>query len=73
MAIVPPPESIEELISRAEALAGFTLGELAQQHAAKLPPNLLLEKGWVGQFFEQLLGASAGSLPEPDFPHLGAK
>jgi DNA mismatch repair protein MutH len=73
MAIVPPPESIEELISRAEALAGFTLGELAQQHAAKLPPNLLLEKGWVGQFFEQLLGASAGSLPEPDFPHLGVE
>jgi len=38
-----------------------------------MPDNLLIEKGWIGQFIEQLLGATAGSLPEPDFPQLGVE
>ncbi len=73
MPTVTPPLSLDELMQRAEALAGFSLGELAEQNKANLPPNLLTEKGWVGQFFEHLLGATAGSLPEPDFPHLGVE
>jgi len=28
-------------------------------------------KGWVGLLLEHVLGASAGSRPEPDFPELG--
>jgi DNA mismatch repair protein MutH len=32
---------------------------------------LTREKGWIGLLLEQVLGASAGSKPEPDFPHLG--
>ncbi len=68
-----PPKSIDELMQRAESLAGFSLGELAQKHSAQMPDNLLIEKGWVGQFLEFLLGATAGSLPEPDFIELGVE
>ncbi len=68
-----PPESIDELMQRAESLAGLELQHIAQQYAAQLPDNLLLEKGWIGQFIETVLGASSGSLPQPDFPHLGVE
>ncbi len=36
-----------------------------------MPADLKREKGWVGLLLEKALGASAGSRPEPDFPHLG--
>lgn len=60
-----------ELLCRANALAGLTLADLARQHQQSLPPDLRHAKGWVGQFIERLLGASAASKAEPDFPHLG--
>ncbi|NVJ59042.1 MAG: DNA mismatch repair endonuclease MutH [Gammaproteobacteria bacterium] len=69
--MITPPSSEQELLCRAERIAGKTLGELANTYASQIPSNLLFEKGWVGQFCEKLLGASAGSLPEPDFPQLG--
>ena len=69
--MISAPNTEAELMTRAEQLAGKTLGELATIYANQVPDNLLIEKGWVGQFCEKLLGASAGSLPEPDFPHLG--
>jgi DNA mismatch repair protein MutH len=34
---------------------------------------LLNAKGWIGQLIEHCLGAQAGSLPMPDFPHLGVE
>jgi len=52
-------------------LAGFTLGEIAQQAGIKIPKDLKREKGWIGLLLEHVLGASAGSRPEPDFPNLG--
>jgi len=52
-------------------LAGLTLGELAVKLNVAIPKNLNKEKGWQGLLLEQALGASAGSKPEPDFPHLG--
>lgn len=73
MSRIQPPESIDELMQRAESLAGLELQHIAQQYAAQLPDNLLLEKGWIGQFIETVLGASSGSLPQPDFPHLGVE
>jgi DNA mismatch repair protein MutH len=73
MSFINPPTSINELMTRARQLSGRTLGDLANQHAANMPDNLLIEKGWIGQFIEQLLGATAGSLPEPDFPQLGVE
>lgn len=65
------PKNEAELLARAQALAGMTLGEIADIAAIKVPKNLKREKGWIGLLLEQVLGASAGSRPEPDFPHLG--
>lgn len=65
------PENENELIVRAQALAGLTLGQIASQKNIQVPKNLNKEKGWIGLLLEQVLGASAGSKPIPDFPHLG--
>lgn len=61
----------QELLDKAQSLAGFTLGELAAQSRSELPQHLLREKGRIGQFFEYLLGATSGSLAQPDFLELG--
>jgi len=71
MPAIPIPKNEAELIQRAQALAGLSLGEIAQQQKVKVPTNLNKEKGWIGLLLEQALGASAGSKPVPDFPHLG--
>lgn len=68
---ISPPQTEEELINNAQALAGLTLGEIANKHKIKIPKNLNKEKGWIGLLLEQALGASAGSKPIPDFPQLG--
>lgn len=67
------PRDISELMMRVNAIAGLTLGEIAEQYAFKTPENLLREKGWIGQLIEYVLGATAASKPEPDFPHLGVE
>ena len=67
------PTDIPELMMRVNAIAGLTLGEIAEQYAFKTPDNLLREKGWIGQLIEYVLGATAASKPEPDFPHLGVE
>lgn len=67
------PRDIPELMMRVNAIAGLTLGEIAAQYAFKTPENLLREKGWIGQLVEYVLGATAASKPEPDFPHLGVE
>ena len=66
-----PPPSQAELEQRAQALAGLTLGEIAEYWGVDIPENLTRNKGWIGLLFEHVLGASAGSRPEPDFPDLG--
>ena len=66
-----PPTSSDELLARCRALAGLTLGQIAKQAQQEIPANLQKDKGWVGQLLEQVLGASAGSKAEPDFPQLG--
>lgn len=73
MTAIRIPENENELIVRAQALAGFTLGQIARQQHIQVPANLNKEKGWIGLLFEQVLGASAGSKPIPDFPHLGVE
>jgi DNA mismatch repair protein MutH len=65
------PDSIEQLKSRAHQLAGLTLAEVAEIYGITIPANLHREKGWVGQLIEYVLGADAGSRPEPDFTRLG--
>ncbi|WP_083278031.1 DNA mismatch repair endonuclease MutH [Colwellia sp. PAMC 20917] len=65
------PANEDDLLKRAQALAGLNLAEIAEQAGVVVPDNLTREKGWIGLLLEQVLGASAGSKPEPDFPHLG--
>lgn len=65
------PDSEQELYQRALALAGHTMKELAELAAMPIPDDLKRDKGWVGMLLERYLGASAGSKPEQDFPHLG--
>ncbi|ASJ97643.1 MULTISPECIES: DNA mismatch repair endonuclease MutH [Shewanella] len=68
-----PPASVDELMSRAQDMAGLTLGQLAELHAIAVPDNLKRDKGWIGQLIELELGATAGSKPEQDFLHLGVE
>jgi DNA mismatch repair protein MutH len=65
------PKSIQELMQRAEMLAGLTLGEVAEVARIKVPVNFKREKGWTGQLIELCLGASAGSKTQQDFAQLG--
>ncbi|WP_370298056.1 DNA mismatch repair endonuclease MutH [Rheinheimera baltica] len=67
------PASLSELTTRSQALAGLSLGQIATQLSITVPENLKKDKGWVGQLLEQVLGATAGSKAEPDFPHLAVE
>lgn len=68
-ATIPATES--ELCRRAHELAGKTLGELAALWGEVTPSSQLHAKGWVGQFIEKILGASAANWDQPDFVNLG--
>mgnify|MGYP000135278499 CR=1 FL=1 len=67
----PTPTSEQALLDRVNSLAGLTIGEIAEKYDIAMPNNLKREKGWVGLLLEHVLGATAGSKPEPDFPELG--
>ena len=76
MSIIPSPmkaspSTIDELLERAEALAGLTLGELAQSENIRVPNDFKREKGWSGQLLELALGAEAGSKAQQDFANIG--
>ncbi|NQD35519.1 DNA mismatch repair endonuclease MutH [Permianibacter sp. IMCC34836] len=68
---IPPPRDASELLARAHALAGLPLAELAARFELTTPADLRRDKGWLGQLMERALGASSGSLAQPDFPALG--
>ena len=65
------PESERELLACAERLAGRTLAAIALDLKTRLPSDSKRAKGWIGELIERALGASASSLPEPDFPRFG--
>ncbi|HDR1026580.1 DNA mismatch repair endonuclease MutH [Pasteurella multocida] len=65
------PQTEQELLQRAQAIAGLRFGELAQSLHMPVPPDLKRDKGWVGMLIETALGATAGSKAEQDFAHLG--
>lgn len=67
------PQTRDELLARAQAIAGLTLGELADELHLPVPPDLKRDKGWVGMLLETALGATAGSKAEQDFSHLGVE
>jgi DNA mismatch repair protein MutH len=68
---VEPPSSPEELLERARAYAGLTLGAVAARSELPVPEDLRRAKGWVGGLFERCLGATARSRAVPDFEALG--
>lgn len=68
---IAPPKSQAELLTRCEALAGKTLGQVALNLGLAVPDNLQRYKGWVGALLEAALGADAGNRAEPDFIGLG--
>lgn len=68
-----PPSSIDELLQRAEQLAGLTLGELAHSANIRVPKDFKREKGWSGQLLELALGAQAGSKAQQDFANIGVE
>ena len=67
------PATESELMARARALSGVSLGQLAGQLDARVPETQLRAKGWVGQLLERALGATAGSRAKPDFEALGVE
>lgn len=67
------PESQDALLTQAQRLAGYTLGELASLAGLPIPVDLKRDKGWIGVLLEIWLGASAGSKPEQDFAALGVE
>ncbi len=73
MTAATPPRSEAELIARSREIAGATLGELAARLGRDVPRETRRGKGFAGQLVEAALGASAGSLPEPDFQLIGVE
>lgn len=68
-----PPRTIDELLLRAEALAGHTLADIARGAYIGVPTDPRRAKGWAGQLLERVLGATAASRAEVDFPGLGVE
>ncbi|WP_395480269.1 DNA mismatch repair endonuclease MutH [Candidatus Curculioniphilus buchneri] len=67
------PSCEHELLRLANALSGYTLGELSA-NVGLIPPNKLkYNKGWIGTLLERCLGASAGNKPEKDFAAIGVE
>jgi DNA mismatch repair protein MutH len=67
------PASEDELVARARAIAGRTLGELARTEGVTLPPDTRRHKGAVGALIEKALGATARARAVPDFEALGVE
>lgn len=70
---VHPPKSEAELMQRAGELAGRRLGEVARALNIPVPERAVGAKGWTGTLLETALGATAGSLSEPDFQLIGVE
>ena len=68
-----PPQTEAELLERARALAGWTLGELGERMGIEVPESAVRAKGLAGNLLEKSLGATAASRAEPDFQHLGVE
>ncbi len=65
------PKTESELIQNAFTLTGKSLQQIALELEQRVPAEQKKAKGWVGELIEFYLGATASSLPEPDFQNLG--
>lgn len=68
-----PPASIEELLARADALAGMAVGEVLRGLGLVGSTDPLRTKGSAGETLERALGATGGSTQVLDFPDLGVE
>ncbi len=68
-----PPTSERELLERADLIAGMRLGDIAARLKVPVPRHPAQAKGWAGTLLETALGATAASLPEPDFQAIGVE
>ena len=66
-----PPTSEAQLLQRAQALSGHTLGELAAALELPIHSAPVRTKGLAGRLVERMLGAHARGPEQPDFPDLG--
>jgi DNA mismatch repair protein MutH len=71
--VVPVPRDEAELLTRALALRGRRLGDLARDVLVSLDGPTVRSKGKMGTVLEKALGATAGSAAIPDFPTLGVE
>ena len=69
----PPPSTRHELASRAAALCGADVGQLAAALGLAVPADSRHAKGFVGQLVECALGADPKAGTRPDFPDLGVE
>ena len=60
-------------MARAQAIAGQSVAALAAGQGVAVRSESRRAKGWAGQLIEAYLGASAGSLSEPDFQLIGVE
>jgi DNA mismatch repair protein MutH len=68
-----PPASIDELLERADRLAGRTIAEVLQSLGLAASTDPLRTKGSAGETLERALGATGGSSAVLDFPELGVE
>jgi DNA mismatch repair protein MutH len=68
--VVTPPRDEAELLRRAEALTGKSLGEIAEALGLMFDARGVRTKGKGGEVIERSLGASGGSSRVHDFPEL---
>jgi DNA mismatch repair protein MutH len=70
---VAPPKDVIELMTRARALQGRRIGELAQALGVPLSDDPLRTKGRAGELVELMLGGQLSNSELPDFPKLGVE
>jgi len=68
-----PPVTEAELLARAHQIAGKSLRQVAQELNLQVPADQQHHKGWIGTLAENYLVATATSLAEPDFQHIGVE
>jgi DNA mismatch repair protein MutH len=71
--VILAPSSIDELMSRASALRGKTLGAILAELGLAASHDPLRTKGSAGETMERALGATGGSTRVHDFPELGVE
>lgn len=65
------PQTTQSLMDRAQSLAGYRLGHLADELQTVVPADLRRHKGWIGRLLENALGADGGNAAAADFSDLG--